>query len=215
MSTNSKAMSASLLEKLLLFIITLLFVATIGIFYALSNYAKDQANIAGRSMARTESSQKDIDSLRQSYKWLIANQEIVEKTNKIVAITKLYRYQDQVVNDIESYARQSGLRITKYGFTEDAAATAGAGAAPAATAPAASGAAPAANSAASSFKTATVQIGFGTFIPYENFIFFLKKVEQNVTRMQVTELTLTPKPEDSSAVEVTMTISVFLNKEGS
>lgn len=214
-------MSASLLEKLLIFIIILIIAATFGIYYFLSNFAKTQSDKANQSQAKADSSQKDIDNITASYKWLNQNPEVVSKTNKIVAEATYYQYQDQVIGDLESYANQAGVRIQSYNFSDTAAtpgATTGAAAPSSGTAAASKPAAGAttpqtgSSSSTSNLKTATVQISFGKSVSPDKFIIFLKKIEQNVTRMQVTDLNLTPNTQTPGTIDVEMSVSVFLNK---
>ena len=234
---KSKGISAALLEKILLFVIVLILGVTIAIYTFLSGFVKTQAAIASESVAKADASQEDIDDLNKSYRWLQENQSLVEKTNKIVADAGQYKYQDQVILDLESYAKQVGLTVTSYKFSETAAAPTTSpstgSTAPAATPPAAAPAAGATNAGgggASASKTettpsgltvATIDIGLGPDVSYRKLLLFMKKIEQNVTRIQINSISLTRAGDTSEStgsdvkdsVSVsTFTISVFLNK---
>ncbi len=219
---KDKGMSAALLEKILILVVVLVFGVTIAAYYFLSNFAKSQAKAANHSMITAQSTQKDIDSLQKSYKWLQDHPEVVEKTNKIVAEAGQYQYQDQIINDLELYARQSGdLVIAKYSFTETGGApttangtggaSASTGSTPAPTAGA--GAAPSTQLPQGLVAT-TVDITFpDKGVDHDKVLLFMKKIEQNVTRMQITSLSMAPiDPDKRGSIQVTMTISVFLNK---
>lgn len=231
---KSKGISAALLEKILLFVIVLILGVTIAIYSFLSGFVKTQANIASESVAKADASQEDIDDLNKSYKWLQENPDVVEKTNKIVAEAGQYKYQDQVILDLESYAKQVGLTVTSYKFSETAAApttspsTAPAATPPAAAAPAAGGATTGgAGAAAGTEKTpnglsvATIDIALNSGVSYRKLLLFMKKIEQNVTRIQINAISISRAGDDESTgsnvkdpVSVaTFTISVFLNKE--
>lgn len=212
-------MSATLLEKILILIVILVFGVTIAAYYFLSNFAKSQAKAANHSMITAQSTQKDIDSLQKSYKWIEKHPEVIDKTNKIVAEASQYQYQDQIIKDLESYAKQSGnLVVSQYTFSD----ASGAQAAPSGSG--GSGATGSASAPAAASGTASTQLPQGltattvdiTFpqkgVPYDKVLLFVKKIEQNVTRMQITSLSITPDPTNRKSVIVTMTISVFLNK---
>jgi len=223
---NTKNMSAALLEKLLLVLIVLILAVTIGIYYFLFGFVKSQADTAAESVAKAESSQKDLDDLNKSYKWLQANPETVDKTSKIVAQASSYQYQDQVINDIESYANQSGLNVISYRFSElsgTGAAASSSSAAPASSSAAPSAAAgaatPATAAAPSGLTQASIDIGLDTGISYRKLLQFIKRIEQSVTRLQINSIDISsvsgaenkkgvPDPVSVS----TFTISVFLNK---
>lgn len=235
---KSKGISAALLEKILLFVIVLILGVTIAIYSFLSGFVKTQANIASESVAKADASQEDIDDLNKSYKWLQENPSIVEKTNKIVAEAGQYKYQDQVILDLESYAKQVGLTVTSYKFSETAAApttspSTGSSAPvttpPAAAAPAAGGATTGgAGAAAGTEKTpnglnvATIDIALNSGVSYRKLLLFMKKIEQNVTRIQINAISISRAGDDDESTGgnvkdpvsvATFTISVFLNKE--
>ncbi len=211
---KDKGISAPLLEKILILVVVLVFSVTIASYYFLSNFAKSQAKAANHSMITAQSTQKDIEGLQKSYKWIEEHPEVVEKTNKIVAEASQYQYQDQIIKDLESYAQQAGnLVVSQYTFSEAGGTgttpSGGAGSTPSPTA--ASGTA--STQLPKGLTTTTVDITFSQKgVPYEKILLFVKKIEQNVTRMQITSLSITPNPIDRTVVQVTMTISVFLNK---
>lgn len=217
---KSKGISATLLEKILILIVILVFGVTVAAYYFLSNFAKSQAKSANHSMITAQSTQKDIDSLQKSYKWIEKHPEVVDKTNKIVADASQYQYQDQIIKDLESYAKQSGnLVVSTYTFSEAGGTQPAAPSGSGSTGSGGSTPAPAAAGSTGSTQlpqgltATTVDITFPQKgVPYEKILLFVKKIEQNVTRMQITSLSLTPDPTNRKVVLVTMTISVFLNK---
>lgn len=221
---KNKGMSASVVEKILILVVVVIFCATVAVYHFLSSFAKSQAVAANHSMITAQSSQKDIESLQKSYEWIQKNPDVVEKTGQVVADASEYKYQNQVIKDIESFAQQVGLNITRYTFSESAAGEtatgSGSSSAPAPSESSGSGAAattaPAAGAAASGPPAGLVEtaidIGFEEEVPYTKALQFIKKIEQNVTRMQITSLSLAPVEDDPSKVTLTMTISVFINK---
>lgn len=222
---KNKGMSASLVEKILILVVVVIFCATVAVYHFLSSFAKSQAVAANHSMITAQSSQKDIESLQKSYEWIQKNPDVVKKTGQVVADASEYKYQNQVIKDIESFAKQVDLNITKYTFSEsstsETATGSGASSAPAPSGSSDSGGvaattAPPAGAAASGppagLVETTIDIGFDEEVPYTKALQFIKKIEQNVTRMQITSLSLAPVDDDPDKVTLSMTISIFINK---
>ncbi len=215
---KDKGISATLLEKILILIVILVFGVTVAAYYFLSSFAKSQAVAANHSKITADSTQKDIDSLQKSYKWIENHPEIIDKTNKIVAEASQYQYQDQIIKDLESYAQQSGnLVVSQYTFSDSSgaqAAPSGSGGSGSTTPPATTAGGSTTSAQLPQGLTATtVDITFPQKgVPYDKVLLFVKKIEQNVTRMQITSLSITPDTTNRKSVIVTMTISVFLNK---
>lgn len=222
---KTKKMSASLLEKILILVVIVIFCATVAVYYFLSSFAKSQAIAANHSMITAQSSQKDIESLQKSYEWIQKNPDAAKKTGQVVADASEYKYQNQVIKDIESFSKQVGLNIKKYTFSESSAGeTATGGGASGSASPASGGsdsgaaatATPTTDEAAGGLPAGlvatTIDIGFDEEVSYTNALQFIKKIEQNVTRMQITSLSLAPVEDDPSKVTISMTISIFINK---
>ncbi len=220
---KTQGMKASLLEKILLLLVIVIFFITIAAYYFLSNFAKSQAIEADHSMISAQSTQNDIENMEKSHKWLVDNPDIVNRTNSIVAEASQYKYQDQVIRDLESYASQSKIVVTDYKFNEASSSTTSATgdtAAPAETpspAPAeSSGAASSTNTqqlpSGLTATTVTLAFNYDKSVQYDSMIRFIKRIEKNITRMQITELKMTPDNENRSKVDVNMTISLFINK---
>ncbi|MEO5499530.1 MAG: hypothetical protein ABIR46_03455, partial [Candidatus Saccharimonadales bacterium] len=82
--------------------------------------------------------------------------------------------QDQIVQDIGSYASNAGLTVLGYDFISPVAAqTTGKTAKP---------------TAASGVKTVVATVSLKSPVPYDRYLKFLRLIEQNLTKMQVTQL---------------------------
>jgi hypothetical protein len=95
------------------------------------------------------------------------NQDNVNRAASIVADTQYYKYQDQIVEDITAYARASGLTILGFDFSKAASSKA---------------------SAVKGVNTMVANITVKSPVPYSNYLQFLKLIERNLTKMQVTQL---------------------------
>lgn len=96
----------------------------------------------------------------------------VEKAAAVVAETKTYQYQNQIVEDVNRYASIAGVTVLGFDFplqkTTAAAAKAG------------------------GVKTIQASFTLQNPVPYENYLRFLKLIEQNLTKMQITDISITP-----------------------
>ena len=100
---------------------------------------------------------------------LTENEDNVDRAASIVADTKYYQYQDQIVRDITSYASAANLTVLGFDFTT---------AAPGKTS----------TSTVKGLKTINATISLQSPVPYTNYLKFLKLIERNLTKMQVTQL---------------------------
>lgn len=98
------------------------------------------------------------------------NKDSVDRAAAIVADTKYYEYQDQIVQDITAYARASNLTVLGFDFSKAASNKA---------------------SAIKGVKTTVANIKLKSPVPYSNYLQFLKLIERNLTKMQVAQLDIT------------------------
>lgn len=101
---------------------------------------------------------------------LDTHKDSVARAEAIVADTKYYEYQDQIVRDITSYANAAGVTILGFDFPVAVAAK---------------------GSPAKGVKSVAATISLASPVPYDNYLKFLKLIERNLTKMQVSELNLT------------------------
>lgn len=160
-------------------------------FSWLSGYLREQALSADHAQIDAEIARGNIDHLKYLETYLEENRETVERAEAIV--TEASQYQQQVVNDVTAFAGRSGVTILGFNFENEAQ--------PGAT-------------AVSGTTVTNVTVTLANPVEYTNFLQFLKAIEQNLTRMQVTGVTLTPNNENPNQVSnPQIGLEVFL-KEG-
>jgi hypothetical protein len=115
----------------------------------------------------SEINQQSIENARRLRQSLAENQESVVRAASIVADTKYYEYQDQIVQDITSYANASGVTVLGFDFTTTTKAQA---------------------SKVKGLNTVVANISLKSPVQYQNYLRFLKLIEKNLTKMQVTQL---------------------------
>ena len=118
--------------------------------------------------------QQGIENAQKIRVALDKNKDSVTRAAAIVADTKYYEYQDQIVKDITSYASASGITVLGFDFAASTAAT------------------PTKNSSGSikGVKTMVANISIQSPVSYTNYLRFLKLIERNLTKMQVTEINI-------------------------
>lgn len=210
--------SAATLERVLIIGIIPLIAASGFIVYSLFGILEGKAKKANHASIDSEVGTSNIKQLQELEASLAKNKDVAARALSIVADSRQYSYQDQIVNDINTFAKAAGVTILGFDFSEaggDAAATttegssSAASGAQAAPAPAESGATPA-PAPAPGLKTVNASIQLDSPIPLTNFLIFLKYIEQNVTKMQVTNVTLTPDGANSTLVSnPTINITVY------
>ena len=122
--------------------------------------------------------------------YLETNKAAIEKANTVVSETKTYQYQNQIVNDIESYASKAGVIILGYSFPQETTA---------------------ARPDATGLKSVSATLSLQTPVNYTNYLKFLKYIEQNITKMQIENLSLAPDPANPNTIKDTaITLKVYV-----
>jgi len=155
----------------------------VTIYYA-SSFLRAETIKTVHTKIDAEFSASDLERLKMLQKVLRDDQNSVEKAEQIVSASKQYQYQDQIINDINSYAAKTGVKVTAYDF---AAAT---------RAPLNGTKQP----AVSGIKTITVNLTLQSPMPFDDYFRFIKAIEQNLTKMQVSGINLTPDAKDINSV---------------
>lgn len=206
-----KFIDAVLAERLFIIAIALLALLLLANFIFVTRLITAQSRQTDHVKIEAEVSTNDIKTIESASKKIAKDPDAVKRAESVVAESQLYQYQDQIINDLQGYAGRSGIQITGYSFSATDSAAAG----PAAPAPAAgAGGAAAATSpklaAPAGVSSTNVSVTLGQKVGYVNFLNFLKLIENNVTRMQITNVSLTPDIENRATLSSpTLSIMVY------
>lgn len=119
------------------------------------------------------------------------NHDSVERASAIVADTKHYEYQNQIVSDITSYAAEAKLTVLGFSFIDPTTTTG--------------------KPSAAKMKSVVASISLASPVPYENYLTFLKLIERNLTKMQVTQLDISNSTDSPGAISSpTITLEVYV-----
>lgn len=205
---STSSLTAQKLRLLLLGSIALLILAAAGIFVysrgIIAQYAADVEKVN----ATAELSSRNLSALSTLKTTLAEDKEAVERTRNLVAESQSYAYQDQIIKDLTTFANKSGVAIAGFQFNEAAAAAGGAAATPAPTA-AAPGVAGAGPTQITGLKTVSVSVNLQSPMKYKDIMDFVHMIEQNLTKMQLTGITMSRDSDSSDVTVSALTVEVY------
>lgn len=199
---NSQAMTAPRLRMILLATIGLMIAGGIGAFLFSQQQLSTYATKVNGDNAAAAASNQDVAMLQHLKTEMANNQVAVNRAASIVADSKYYQYQNQIIDDLNKYAKAAGFdSITSFSFTN----TSTAGASTSSTAvPTTPGVATPVG-----LKSVTATVSLPSSISYQSAMNFLKAVESNLTKMDLGGVTMQL---DSSTGKLTvnpLTIKVY------
>lgn len=172
----------------------LILLATAGGFYVANGWLRDLAMQVSHASADAEASHTTITTLQRLQDELAANRSVIERTSNIVAESQSYQYQDEIIRDLNEYAAAAGIGITNYSFesaTDEQEQAATPNVAP-----------------PSGINSTLVSVTVANPVNYDNLLRFFYSVEQNLTKMQITNISLTKSGNDLSSEALTIEVYI-------
>lgn len=176
---------------LLMSIAAIVIISAVG-FWFFRGWLESYATSVSEDAQKVEASNSSVTNLQNVKKELEENSVAVNRTKNIIADSKSYAYQNQIINDIDAFAKASGVTIAGYGFATTDATTGTAAASPDA-APAPAG-----------LKTTSITVTINNPVRYQSIMNFIHSIESNLTKMQIAGITLRQDPaggSDSVSIE--------------
>lgn len=200
-------LNAATLRLLLSIGILVLIALGVGLFWFAFSQLKQSAAEVQSINAEASSSSENLNALRSMETKLASSTESIQRAKDIVAESQSYEYQDTIMNDIEAYATKSGLNIASYSFSNADSTAAPAAATPApATAPTGETPAP----SGTGLKSTTVSVSLAGGYRFENLMTFINSIEQNLTKMQLSGVSLSRDEQTNAITSGELTIEVYL-----
>jgi hypothetical protein len=166
-----KPLTAVTLERILFAsMVGMVLIAAFG-FSALDGFLRQNARDTNHAQIDADIGRDTIDQLRFLDTYIQNNQDTIKRAASIIADSKQYSYQNQIVADINTYASRAGVTVTGYSFVSPQQKS---------------------SRVVAGLKTIDATITLSSPIPYPNFLRFLKAIEQNLTKMQVTGISISP-----------------------
>jgi len=139
----------------------------------------------------SSASKKNLELAQGLKSYLQNHTEDVQKAAMVVAQTTSYRYQNQIVEDITRYANAAGVTIIGFDFPQDITS--------------------ATVDKTTGLKSLTATLTLSDHASYTSYLLFLKYIEQNLTKMQITDVTISPNLADQSYINnTTVGIQVYV-----
>ncbi len=196
-------LTASTLRILLIVMLFLVIALAIGGFYFAQIKLTEYASSISQLNADADAGSGNVETLKRLQVYLERQKLVIKKTEAIVADSKSYAYQDQIVDDIVAIGKAADIKIT--GFTFE---TTGAATAPT-TAPATAAPTTPAVVIPGGVKSTTANITVGSPANYDNVLDFIKRVERNPTKMQIKNVSMS-KSGSNSVTAPTFAIEVYI-----
>lgn len=150
---------------------------------------ENQMAETNRIKAEDENSSQSLAQAQALKIYLENNKADTEKTAKIVAETTTFKYQDQIIQDITRYASAAGLTVLGFNFNQSTGAAA---------------------KSTNGLNSISAVVTLQNPVPYNRYLTFLKLIEQNLTKMQITDITITPEKSNPNLINnPTVTLEVY------
>lgn len=153
------------------------------------------------SKVQTEAKAVDakVQNLARLEKEMEKYKDSVAKAQQLVAETRQYQYQNQIINDLTTYASQSGVGIAGFTFASGSGSSSTSGAS--GSTGASTGAGP---------KSMKVSVRLNEKTDYMALLRFMHLIEQNLTRMQIASVSMS-KAEGAGQVNTqTLDVEVYV-----
>ena len=174
-----KVLNASIARIVLSLLLLIILSAMVGLVIFAYSFLSKTSEEVGKMQTEAIAVDAKIQSLLASKSQLDHNSDTVKKAKNIVSESKLYQYQNQIIQDLNTYADRAGIPIKAFSFQNEPTTSA-----KTATSSKRTPASPA------GVKSTFVSIQLGDHIDYTKFLHFLSLIEKNVTRMQLSGVSI-------------------------
>ncbi len=216
---NPRTMTPSILRIVLSVVMLLLVGAAVGVVMIGYNQLKTFAVAAQNTASQAQASESSVNNLVQTKKILEQDASTVQRAELLVAESKSYMYQDQIINDINKYAGEAGLSVTNITFTEAktssvaASSTSSAASSNTSTAAGSAGTTSATGGTPVGVKSMTATVTIKNPTDYDAMLTFIHLVEQSLFRMQISQISLSRSSDIQNPNKVSsdvLTIEVYV-----
>ena len=174
-----KVLNASIARIILSLLLLIILSAMVGLVIFAYSFLSKTSEEVGKMQTEATAVDSKIQSLLASKSQLDRNSDTVKKAKNIVSESKLYQYQNQIIQDLNTYADRAGIPIKSFSFQNE----------PTTSTKTATSSKQISSSPAG-VKSTFVSIQLGDHIDYTKFLHFLSLIEKNVTRMQLSGVSI-------------------------
>lgn len=229
------AFTATKMRMTLVATLILVLLVMAGGFYLAYTALKQTAEEVANIQTQAASGDAELKRLQELKANMDENSDVIKKAEQIVSDTKLYKYQNQIIEDMTVMARSANVNIIEFDFGDSSLGDgspdgSGGSAAPVAEAPAAGtddmavpppedigGAMPEEGTTPSPAATPSVNSTFVTIgiednQSYANVLRFIYLIENNISRMQIAELSLSPGESSGQVTVDRLEVRVYVRE---
>jgi hypothetical protein len=149
---------------------------------------KDEVSKVENDVVANESSIGLAQALEQYIK---NNRKDIDLVKKVVSDTKEYQYQDDIINDIVTYATQTGLKLLSVTFPTSASSSSS-------------------KDKSAPVKTMQAVIEIDKEFSYDKYINFIYKIEQNISKMKILQISIDLGKEAGSITGSSIKLEVYV-----
>jgi hypothetical protein len=184
-------LDAASFKIVMIIVLFLLFGAVAYGSWFLQQMLAQQVIVKDHAQTDAELSASEVERLKLLQVELEKQSEIVAQASQIAGTADNYQYQDQVINDIKTYADRNGVPVAGFDFSSSA---------PNAPAPAGTVLTP-------------FSVNIKGPVEFEKFMQFLRDIENNLTKIQVISLSLSPDDNNNKLIsDTSLGLTVYLKK---
>lgn len=169
---SKKPLTATRLRLMLSISLGVITLIAGGIFAYADSQLSQLAIETNHKAVDANASRDNLSTLEKIQDILANEKSVVDRASSIVADSKSYQYQDQIITDLNAFAGKHGVTITNVDFAQSAGTT---------TTP---------PSTIAGLKSTSVVITLKNPVNYNNLLRFIAAIEQNLTKMQVSKVGL-------------------------
>lgn len=189
-------LTATKLRAGLAFSLLLIIIGAAAVFSIANGWLQSLATQVSHATADANASHTTIATLEQLQEKLAENRGVIQRASNIVAESQSYQYQDEIIQDLNNYAAAAGITITNFNFGTQTDANQPATETPTVAPP-------------SGINSTLVSIAIQNPVNYDSLLRFFYSIEQNLTKMQITNIGLT-KAEGSNVTSEDLTVEVYI-----
>jgi len=170
--------ATSLRLTLALSLLVIMIIAGVSVHLA-GDWLRSLATDVSHASADAQASHTTISTLQQLQEELATNQAVIDRASNIVAESKSYQYQDEIIHDLNNYAAAAGITITNFNFNSEPAEGSTGVQAP------------------TGINSTMVAVSIQNPVSYDNLLRLFHSIEQNLTKMQISNIALTKDTGDA------------------
>lgn len=189
-------LTATKLRLILILLMVLLVVGSAAGFWYFRQQLSAYASQVSIDNAAAASSSNDISQLQRLKAEMDNNQVAITRAQKIVADSSSYQYQAQIIDDLSSYAKAAHIQVTGFTFADG-------------TTPSADQSTPGVPTTPAGLKSITAVIDIKSPVDYHNIMNFLYSIELNLTKMNITSISLTKGASANQVIVNPISIEVY------